>query len=705
MAIQYTQRKKPIPTSIWRVAALLLAALALGGAGSVPYNLHDQAAYVSQAIIDFLRPGLKIRIESAAVASDGTISVTFNLTDPAGLALDVPGVFTPGPITLGYVAAWLPPDQNQYVAYTTRLQTGLKGSFTNAGADTGGVFTTLDSGRYKYTFNTKAPLTFDQTATHTVGIYAARNMTEFGIPNNFASTTFNFVPAGTNVTKVRDVVKSTGCNACHDQISAHGGRRRGVEMCVLCHTPQSTDPSTGNTVDFNVMIHKLHAGGDLPSVQAGGTYIVNGTDFSTVGFPADIRRCESCHDLKSGAAQATSYLTKPTAATCGSCHDNVNFATGENHAGGLQLDDKQCANCHIPQGEIDFDASIRGGHVIPTESSLLTGIQVGIATVANSSAGQKPVVTFSIKDTKGNPLTLKQLAALSFTMAGPTTDYGYTGFGSDVTTPGYVTESALTAGACGADGTCTYSFKHAVPAGAKGTYAIGVESRRSETLLPGTTSEQNVAYGAKNQVTYFSVDGSAVATRRKVVDTANCNACHVALSVHGTLRNQTEYCVLCHNPSQSDSARRPAAVVAADKAIPPQGVNFNLLVHRIHTGENLAALGSSYTVVGFGGTHNDFSEVRYPAMSPTGNAGDTRNCAVCHVGGSEQILPLDKNAVVDPQGPTNPNTAIASSCSGCHANRPSAAHFLSNSGPLGESCTVCHAGTAQFSIPKVHAQY
>ena len=27
-------------------------------------------------------------------------------------------------------------------------------------------------------------------------------------------------------------------------------------------------------------------------------------------------------------------------------------------------------------------------------------------------------------------------------MAGPTSDYGYTSFGSDVTTPGYVSESA-----------------------------------------------------------------------------------------------------------------------------------------------------------------------------------------------------------------------------------------------------------------------
>ena len=87
----------------------------------------------------------------------------------------------------------------------------------------------------------------------------------------------------------------------------------------------------------------------------------------------------------------------------------------------------------------------------------------------------------------------------------------------------------------------------------------------------------------------FSVDASPVAPRRTVVATASCNQCHVALSVHGSLRNQTEYCVLCHNPSNTDAPVRANAAVAADKALPPQGINFNLLVHRIHTGENLPA--------------------------------------------------------------------------------------------------------------------
>ena len=44
-------------------------------------------------------------------------------------------------------------------------------------------------------------------------------------------------------------------------------------------------------------------------------------------LPSDPRRCEVCHDQNSGATQATAYLTRPTRAACGACHDDVNFAT------------------------------------------------------------------------------------------------------------------------------------------------------------------------------------------------------------------------------------------------------------------------------------------------------------------------------------------------------------------------------------------
>jgi OmcA/MtrC family decaheme c-type cytochrome len=309
-----------------------------------------------------------------------------------------------------------------------------------------------------------------------------------------------------------------------------------------------------------------------------------------------------------------------------------------------------------------------------------------------------------VQDSSGNPLPLTQLGSISFTMAGPTTDYGYTSFGSNVTTPGYVTESASAAN-CDGNGNCQYTFTHAVPAKATGTYAIGVEARRTEVVLQGTSKQQSITYGAPNKVVYFSVDGSVVANRRTVVEISNCNNCHVALSLHGSLRNNTEYCVLCHNPSNTDASVRSSATVAADKAAPPQGINFNLLIHRVHYGINMQASNRTYGVVGFGGSHNDFSGTLFPALSPTGSATDTRNCSLCHVNSSEQNLPIGKNPVVDPQGPINPIQATGSACSGCHLDNASAIHFAANTTTLGESCTVCHAPGAAYAVGQVHAQY
>ncbi|PWU03118.1 MAG: hypothetical protein C5B51_19505 [Terriglobia bacterium] len=701
--------------SIYRYArvagVLVLVALSVTGAARKPYSPREKAYYTDAATVEFVRPGLTITVNGAQIAPDGTITVVYTLTDPAGLPLDAAGVTTPGTISLGYIAAVLPKDQEDYTAYTTRANSGPAIVSTNQpGPDSGGVTTTVGPGQYQYVLKTKAPAGFDASATHTIGIYATRTLTDYNLGTNYASATFNFVPNGANVTKVHDIVRTASCNSCHDQLSWHGGRRRGVEMCVLCHTPQNVDTTTGGSLDLKVMIHEMHMGKKLPSVAAGKPLIVNGEDFSKIAYPADPgdpRNCETCHSQKTGAAQATAYLTNPTREACGACHNDVNFATGAKHAGGPQIDDKQCANCHFPQGELEFDASIKGAHVVPDQSSMLSGLAVNIKSVQNSLAGQAPTVSFTIQDKNGNAVKLSALGFLNFTMAGPTADYGYTSFGSDTaSTPGYVTEIATQTAACDGGGNCTYQFTHSVPAKATGTYAIGVEARRTENLLPGTLKQKSVTYGAPNKVVYFSVDGSAVAPRRQVVAVDKCNQCHVSLSVHGTLRNNPEYCVMCHNASNTDAAVRGSAVVAADKSAPAQGINFSLLVHRVHDGVNMLADGGSYTVVGFGGSHNDFSGTLFPAMSPKGKATDLANCSLCHVKGSEANLPVGLNNVVNPQGYMNPEGATATACSGCHVAKDAAAHFASvTSSSLGESCTVCHQTGAMFAVDKVHAQY
>jgi OmcA/MtrC family decaheme c-type cytochrome len=686
--------------------------LILSGAVTRPYARNQKAFYADPRVVAFVRPGLTIKITSAAIAQDGTITVNYSLTDPQGLPLDRTGVQTPGAISTTFIAAYIPAGQTQYADYVTRTQTGaISGTVTQAAGENNGVLTVVGDA-YRYTFTTKAPAGFNAATTHTIGIYGSRNLTEFDLGTNYASATFNFVPNGSAVSVTRDVIRTQSCNRCHDQLASHGGSRRGLEMCILCHSPQTSDPDTGNTVDFPVMVHKIHMGANLPSVVAGKPYQIIGNnqsvnDYSTVVDPADVRRCEVCHAQDTGAAQASAYLTKPTRVACGSCHDDVNFGTGANHAGGPQVSDNLCANCHIPQGETEFDASVKGAHVVETESSLLSGMVITITKVSNGTAGSAPVVAFTLKDATGNPLPLSKVEVFYFTLAGPTSDFGNTNFGlgpNDVATPGYIQESPLFGGTCDASGSCLYTFRHTVPATAKGTFVIGSEARRTETVLAGTTKERSITYGAKNQVVTFSVDGSNVEPRRTVVDTASCNKCHVSLSLHGTLRNQTEYCVVCHNPKNTDIVYRQSSDVPADRTQPPQGVNFNLLVHRIHTGENLPP-DRPYIVVGYPGHHNDFSHVRYPAFSAQGSPGDTRNCAKCHVNGSELNLPAGLSPVTDPQGPLSPVQPITSACTGCHVSNATLSHAVSNTTQIGESCAVCHESGSAFAVDKVHAQY
>jgi OmcA/MtrC family decaheme c-type cytochrome len=674
------------------------------------FSPHDKAYYLDPAVIEYVQPGLTFTVVSANIASNGTVTVDYKVADASGAALDLAGVVTPGAITPHFLLAYMAKGNTWFTSYWQSSSTNATTGFvtTRASGDTGGTSQTVAVGEYIYTFGNKLPAGFDATVTNRLGIYGSRNLTTWDLGTANGDTWYDFVPNGAKVTVTRDIIRTASCNQCHDSLSFHGGSRRSLQLCIICHQPQTID-SNGNSADMKVMVHKIHMGSQLPSVIAGGKYVLGSTDWSTVVLPSNPERCTFCHQstATAGATQPDNWKTNPSRAACGSCHDDVNFATGQNHVNLPQANDTQCAQCHQPTGQ-EFDASITGAHTIAVESATAPGINLAITKVTNGVAGKAPTVTFTIKDNSGAAISMAAMTGgsnrLALVMAGPTSDYGYTSFGSDVTTPGYVSENPVPTASCGSDGTCTYTFTHAIPAKATGTYAIGIEGRRGLTLDAGTVLQQSTEYGAINKVTYFSVDGSTVVPRRTVVALANCNKCHARLSLHGENRNQIEMCVLCHNPTENDLSTRSAATVASDKPLPPQSVNFALMVHKIHTGVNLATFNQTYIIVGYGGSHNDFTTVRYPAMSPSGAVHDTTNCAMCHVNGSEAVLPIGKNAVIDLQGLLTPSPATTSACTACHLNPSAFGHAVSNTDPkFGESCAVCHGTGASYDASQVHA--
>ena len=116
-------------------------------------------------------------------------------------------------------------------------------------------------GHIRYTFGTQLPADYDMSVTHTVGIYASRNLNDTPLETTqYDNVEYDFVPDGSEVVDQWAEILDSTCNSCHNQLALHGGSRRDVKLCVLCHNAETWDPDTGNSVDMKVMIHKIHYG-------------------------------------------------------------------------------------------------------------------------------------------------------------------------------------------------------------------------------------------------------------------------------------------------------------------------------------------------------------------------------------------------------------------------------------------------------------
>ncbi len=663
--------------------------------------------------------------DASADPSTGIVSVTFTVTDANGTPLIATLSSAQSDqqarvrLTIAQLQQYSGGGElgNEFFRYVNQINQ------TAPAYDSKGTLTLLDgaTGTYSYTFATTLPAGFDPSQTYTVGMQVDRNFEgqEFG-----ANPVFDFVPQGGMPTVWEDTTTAQ-CNQCHQPLIAHGNRRE-VRLCKLCHTEAATDPK-GTSIDFRNMIHQIHAGKDLPLVDNGptGTQYAIYSSFSKsytvfaqkqadgsvtgVGFPRVLEECATCH---SDGPTVDFFREKPSSPACATCHDDVNPSLqttaagppGTNHKPGAYADG-QCSGCHAATQNQEFDISVPGAHVVPERSTQLQGLNLAINSVTNAAAGQKPVVGFTITNNAGMPLlNLSGLGSLSFTTSGPTTDY------TTVLTSSALGSSAKVVGP-DSSGQFQLTFASPIPAGASGTWSMGAEARRTVQL----TSSVSASEAAVNPVVTFSVDGSPPQPHRTIVDTQNCATCHGEFSkdfsIHGNLRNQVEYCELCHNSTQNDGARRkrdPAAVAAGEDTAT---IDFKVLIHKIHRGENLEQ--QPYLVYGFGPAPlnysiNNFGEVLYP--------GDLRICETCHVEDSQLIPPYPSTALPTLRDKLDPATGnvvpadppqvaqITSVCTACHDGDDAIAHTETNTAPDGtEACPVCHQEGAAFAVSSLHA--
>jgi len=552
--------------------------------------------------------------------------------------------------------------------------------------DQGGLLKQIRPGIFTYTFKSALPANYDRKATHVVG---GELTTIDG--KQVANPLFEFVPSGARVKMQRSVVETAACNNCHDPLKAHGGRRHEAGYCVLCHTSQLVDPETGESLDFKVLVHKIHRGKLLPSVKGGKPFFVIGAnqtvkDYSTIRYPQallsdgsykELRNCQACH----GNPQNDHWKRFPSAAACTSCHDNVDLTTGKGHKlGGFQ--DGTCSACHQPDGP-EFGPSVAGAHLYPGYSSQLPGVVFEILKIDGGKPGENPVVTFSLKNKAGDGLEAGKMDNLRLVVAWPTSDYKIA-----------IEEDVRKAQPAG-NGVYHYKFRYTIPIDASGSGAIGIQGfHLLEIKKPNGDVIKAQRDVGENVVKYFSITDKEPVPRRQAVKLENCNACHLKLATHGEARRNTEFCVMCHNASQNDGDKRKAA----KGPMPPENVHFKRLIHRIHTG---AKLGGSWIV--YGGTPAkpgpiEFGDIRFP--------GDRRHCAKCHVPGTNE-LPLPQGVLptllAQLDGNRKAVQPITSACIGCHTQEIAQVHMDTMTSFNGqEACVTCHGPGRTFAVDKVH---
>ncbi len=629
-----------------------------------------------------LPKGLHVTINSVTIPADLKPEVVFTATNDRGDVIPLVELSS-----VRFLIAYLKtPDAGstaRFISYNTRIENpdGVANSGDEAvqatydGAQLAGL-SDNGNGTYLYKFRTALPATYTPSLTHAVGGQFERLSALDGLRYP-ANAEFEFRPDGAAVIATRDIVDTETCNTCHTRMGFHGGGRRDVKLCILCHNPGTTDANTGNTVDMPVMIHKIHRGENLPSVQAGTPYRIIGfgnsvNDYSTVAFPQDIRNCAACHKQDAKASMADVYLTKPTQAGCGSCHDRTWFgdpaatpAGWENHPYDfVQGDDRQCATCHTPQAP--GVSPIKEAHFTVEEMPENPGLDLALTQITTNPEDGTLTINFTAKWGDGTPVTaLADVERVGAIVAWPASEYqSYKseGIRGSRPAPGTIVN------ATSATGEYSYIFAAKLPVDPGITFGIVMTGRKHFTPEGGEEQEQGLA---NNSLRYFTIDRSVPAPRRQVVDDALCAKCHGGpIRGHGEQRLGVDTCVMCHNVNLGK-------------------FNFKDMLHAWHTGEELSR---PYVV-------EDANEVRFPGLR--------QQCSICH--GSHSVsLPVSQNALPTVITSESAETILLperAACISCHDSLWADMHAVlntSNDNTI-ETCSICHGASADFAVSTVHA--
>jgi len=210
-------------------------------------------------------------------------------------------------------------------------------------------------------YNSALPGLPNAPGTYAFYLYVNEALTFSGSSFKDAASSVTYVKFGADQPiRSRQVVASRACNACHGDVQAHGGGRRGVEGCVTCHTGGAVDRSTdrpdqatgaqcivGTTVCGDFQTCQVTPAGVAPPKAPNTGYCVLAVD-PTPG--ASIELSDMIHRIHDGRrlggyAERNNLLNPGQLAFVGSANTLISFSDVL-----APVDLRNCQNCHVDTG-------------------------------------------------------------------------------------------------------------------------------------------------------------------------------------------------------------------------------------------------------------------------------------------------------------------------------------------------------------------
>jgi OmcA/MtrC family decaheme c-type cytochrome len=693
------------------------------GPAEVPISLGGDVAAIgtgatltAQQIADI--GTLVATIDSASVSGNKPVLEITVKTAHGGNVLGLaPTTLRLGIAKLVPAGGGLPSRWQSYVnrAGTPNVQNPTLASAIQANTESGVAagWQELGEGRYRYTsaidlaaVTTPIAVPYEPTLLHRLSL--AIDLSGNARPLAPDNPHVDFVPSGGTVTG-KDIVATGKCTGCHVRFAEHGGPRRSVEYCVVCHNPGSVDPDRGESVDLAYMAHSIHRGEARTE-----PYVVYGFggaafDFSHVTYPQPLSFCETCHEQSDDAPQGDDWSTTVTASACGGCHDAGLNKTGPDPATGRYAYTYTHSNTLVPPQAFE-DGDCLGCHgagkVAGTTLALhqrdedRKAIEQGdlftyqILNIENAAVGQSPKVTFQILDANDAPVNIKAITTgrlrLDFAWSAPdihnvaeVAGNQYAAVRGAAITVDLIAEIAAQKVDDNQDGTFSYTLPTPLPSGfadaALGSGLLVVfEGRRQ--MPDGSEAYPDSA---------FRFSGTA---RETLVAQEKCETCHKRVAAHGGSRaGDPLVCAVCHNSSTGGTWGTDVVGPLA----------LGAFIHNVHAGkvEGVGAVTYPQSLARCEGCHltGKFNVARTSALPITVDAGTTASSGA-------ETLPWQDDLA---------DSATAGTCKACHDTSDAVAHMQLQGGSFAqpkvlapssaqEGCGTCHAAGRTFDSAAAH---